>query len=129
MIRHSLLLGSGMAAIVCAASLAWSAAPPPASAFAHPAPEVNACDFLSATEVSEVLKANVRPGERNDDGLTNAGSYSSTCFWRVNPSAESTPDTRSSRPLYAILNLMSWPAGSGMSGKFLQDFRDAEKQD
>ena len=65
MISRSLLIGSGAAAILCAAGLGRSASPPAMSAFAHSAPEVNACDFLTASEVGDVLKANVRPGGVN----------------------------------------------------------------
>lgn len=126
-----IIAASSAALFLTAAGLVQSATTPPASAFKKPAPEVNACEFLTTAEVSAVLKADVKPGERSDDGHTNVGSYSSTCFWRVNapqePGQGSPP--AGARPLYAILNMMSWPPGSGMSGKFLQDFREAEKKD
>jgi len=105
------------------------AATPPSSSAKKAAPEINACEFLTSSEVSEVLTATVREGQRSDDGQTSIGSYSSTCFWRVASASDSAPQADPKRPLYAIVNMMSWPPGSGMSGRFLEDFRNAEKHE
>ena len=129
MLNRSAIAAYTAVLLLLTAGVGRSAAPAAGSAARAPAPEVNACELLSTAEVSTILKADVHPGQRSDDGRTNLGSYSSTCFWRVSAHPDTAPAASGTQPLFAILNLMSWPAGSGMSGKFLQDFRDAEKKE
>jgi hypothetical protein len=97
---------------------------------------INACALLTDGEVSAVLGARVSPGERHDSGTVksgeyvSAGTYSSTCLWRI--ASEGPPPSDPNLSLggasYAILNAMQWPAGSGQAKNFLQSFRDAAKQ-
>ncbi len=97
--------------------------------------EINACDFLKAEEVETVLKLKVEPGRRSDMGENEsgdeafAGSYTSTCLWRV--AAKGAQPADPNLPLggasFVVLNLMQWPTGSGGGKKFLQNFREAAK--
>jgi hypothetical protein len=94
-----------------------------------PAPAVNSCALLTERQVSQIMRVKVDPGVRNDSGrLSDApyeGSYSSTCTWRVSANQDAHDP---SRPLggasFAILTVISWPAGGGPA-MFLQSFRDA----
>jgi len=97
---------------------------------------INACTLLTDDEVAAVLGAKVNPGELHDSGTiesgsyVSAGTYSSTCLWRV--ASEGPPPSDPNLSLggasYAILNAMQWPAGSGQARNFLQSFRDAAKE-
>lgn len=88
--------------------------------------EIDACSFLTAAEVSAVLGVAVDEGARNDSGITRDNAYSSTCLWRVSTDRNKAD---ANKPLggasFAILNMMSWPAGTGAGRKYLDDFREA----
>jgi hypothetical protein len=90
----------------------------------------NACSLLTDRQVSEVMKMKVDPGIREDSGRLQGdsyqGAYSSTCIWK----AASDRDAHDlNRPLgganFAILTVISWPAGANGAAIFLQSFRDA----
>ena len=92
--------------------------------------EMDACALLSADEISAVVHFKVERGERKDSGRIHdgphRGAYSSTCLWKAAEDASANdPGLPLGGARFAILNLMSWPAGSRHAGKFLQDFRDA----
>lgn len=99
------------------------------------APPINACALLTDDEVASVLGKPVSPGERHDSGIirsgdyVSAGTYSSTCLWRVvgAGSSSSDPNLSLGGSSYAILNAMQWP-GVGQATNFLQSFRDSAKQ-
>lgn len=80
--------------------------------------QINACDMISAADVRRVIGVAVRTGDRQDDGITRDGAYSSTCYWGTNevPEAGGT---------YAILNMMFWPEGSEGPKQFLESFHEA----
>jgi hypothetical protein len=96
---------------------------------------INACTLLSDHEVAAVLGARVNPGEPHDSGTVesgdyvSAGTYSSTCLWRVASEGPqpSDPNLSLGGASYAILNAMQFPAGSGQARNFLQSFRDAAR--
>jgi hypothetical protein len=100
------------------------------------APPINACTLLTDDEVAAVLGARVNPGEPHDSGTiesgdyVSAGTYSSTCLWRVVSAGPPPQDPSLSLggASYAVLNAMQWPAGSGQAKNFLQSFRDAAKE-
>ncbi len=82
---------------------------------------INACDMISAADIERIIGVAVRRGDRRDDGMTRDGAYSSTCYWGTHevPEAGGT---------YAILNAMSWPAGSGGGKHFLESFHQAAEE-
>jgi hypothetical protein len=94
--------------------------------------EMNACALMSDDEIAAVAHFKVEHGVRKDSGQIGdgayKGSYSSTCLWKA---AEDQDASNPNLPLggarFAILNVMSWPAGSHAAAKFLQDFRDAAR--
>ena len=89
-------------------------------------PVVNACEFLTAAEVSTATGLPAQAGSRRDAGPETNGAYSSTCIW-VLDREDVTADPMA--PLggrsFVILNVMRWPDGSGRADSFLQAFRDA----
>jgi hypothetical protein len=94
--------------------------------------EVNACTLLSADEIAAVVHFKVEDGVRNDSGRLRSdpydGSYSATCLWKASQDhAANDPNLPLGGARFAILNLMSSPAGSRQAAKFLQGFRDAAK--
>jgi hypothetical protein len=103
--------------------------------FAGPAkadvPEQNACSLIAKEEVAAIVGGKVEAAERNDSGKTDDGAYSSTCLWKVTGLAPlpAKPNAPFGGASFAMLNTISWPAGSGMAKKYLEDFRDAGKQD
>jgi hypothetical protein len=95
------------------------------------APQQNACTLIAKEEVAQVTGGTVEAADRRDDGKTEDGAYSSTCVWKVTglPALPAKPDAPFGGASFAMLNTISWPAGSGMAKKYLEDFRDAAKQD
>jgi hypothetical protein len=94
------------------------------------APNVNSCALLTDRQVSEVMNMKVDPGVRDDsgrlDGSAYEGSYSSTCTWRVSADRDAhDPTLALGGASFAILTIISWPAGADGPAKFLQSFRDA----
>lgn len=86
---------------------------------------VNACTLLREAEITRVLGVPVAPGKRDDSGEVSGapatpGTYSSTCFWRVNAPF-------GGHEAYAILNVMKWTAGPDDAHRFLQSFWDAAR--
>jgi hypothetical protein len=96
---------------------------------------VNACTLLDAGELSAVLQSPVGVGERHDSGFVKgdervpAGTYSSTCLWRLGaagaPAASEQPALATGS--YVILNVLQWPRGSGGARRFLDEFIEAAK--
>lgn len=105
----------------------------PAGVGAEATPQIptpNSCGLLTDRQVSEAMNMKVDPGVREDsgqlDGAAYEGAYSSTCVWKALQDRDAHDPTR---PLgganFAILTLISWPAGGNGPAKFLQSFRDA----
>lgn len=92
----------------------------------HRPTPINACALLSSAAVSEATGFTAHPGDRRDSGYESNGSYSSTCLWileRENSSFDQAAPLRGRS--FVILNVMSWPRGSGLADSFLQAFREA----
>lgn len=94
-------------------------------------PASNACTLIAKEDVAKIVGGTVEAAERNDDGKTEDGAYSSTCVWKVTglPALPAKPNAPFGGAAFAMLNTITWPAGSGMAKKYLEDFRDAAKQD
>ena len=94
-------------------------------------PQQNACTLISKEEVAKIVGGTVEAADRNDSGMTEDGAYSSTCVWKVTGLAPlpAKPDAPFGGASFAMLNTISWPAGSGVAKRYLEDFRDAAKQD
>ena len=94
-------------------------------------PQQNACTLIAKEEVAKVTGGTVEAADRRDDGKTDDGAYSSTCVWKVTglPALPAKPNAPFGGAAFAMLNTISWPAGSGQAKKYLEDFRDAAKQD
>jgi hypothetical protein len=94
-------------------------------------PESNACTLIAKEEVGKIVGGTVESAERNDDGKTEDGAYSSTCVWKVTglPALPAKANAPFGGASFVMLNTITWPAGSGMAKKYLEDFRDAAKQD
>lgn len=96
---------------------------------------IDACALLSDKEVASMLKLNVEPADRRDDGkLDNRpgyeGSYSSTCVWRVSEDKDKdSVDLPMAGMRFAILNAITWPKDSGKAANFLKSFYDAAEAD
>ncbi|HEY6644826.1 hypothetical protein [Povalibacter sp.] len=88
------------------------------------APAINACELLSAAEITSAIGVSVTEGRRRDDGRQADGSYSSACLWMIQ--ARPPADPRARR--FVILNVMQWPEGRDMSRRYLQAFRDSAEQ-
>jgi len=97
--------------------------------------QIDACGFLTDSEVAELAHATTEPGERHDDGALQSGEYavpgtfSSTCLWKL--SEAGAPDVSAPSfegASYVILNVMQWPKGSGQARHFLESFRDAARR-
>jgi hypothetical protein len=95
------------------------------------APAQDACALIAEDAVAAVVGGKVETAERKDSGTTDDGAYSSTCLWMVTggPPLPAKPNAPFEGRSFAMLNTISWPAGSGMAKKYLEDFRDAAKQD
>ena len=94
-------------------------------------PASNACDLIAKEDVAKIVGGTVETAERNDDGKTEDGAYSSTCVWKVAglPALPAKPNAPFGGAAFAMLNTIAWPPGGGMAKKYLEDFRDAAKQD
>lgn len=94
-------------------------------------PASNACTLIAKDEVAKVVGGSVVSADRMDDGKTEDGAYSSTCVWKVTglPALPAKPNAPFGGAAFAMLNTITWPAGSGMAKKYLEDFRDAAKQE
>lgn len=106
------------------------AAAPMARSESAPAAEtlrIDACELLESAEIAEVVGRPVGPGERRGAGHEANGAYSSLCLWTIG--ATSADEQDPAAPLagysFVMLHVMRWPAGSGLSGGYLQAFRDA----
>lgn len=102
-----------------------------ASAAYAEVPPSNACTLIAKEDVAKIVGGAVDSAERNDDGQTQDGAYSSTCVWKVTglPPLPAKPNAPFGGAAFAMLNTITWPAGSGQARKYLEDFRDAAKQD
>ena len=89
--------------------------------------EVDACALLNSAEVARVIGLPVSSGVRRDQGLQPNGSYSSTCVWTIDIKLKEPVNPRA--PLggrsFVILNVIRWPAGSGLARTFLEGFHVA----
>jgi hypothetical protein len=114
-----------------APALLLAVAAPAAPAVGPSGAALNACALITAEEVSSVLGAKVGPADRKDSGTTSDGAWSSTCLWKVEGAAKTSPDPAS--PFggagFAILNAITWPGGADAARKYLDDFRDAARND
>jgi hypothetical protein len=87
---------------------------------------IDACSLLRTAELEEAVGQSVAAGVRSDSGYVPNGSYSSTCVWQITLYAGNPDDRRPpGREQFVILNAMQWPDNSGLSGAFLDSFRDA----
>ena len=116
----AILAVAGLVGVGLAVALVAQLAPPDQSAAGGPT-RINACDMISAADIERVAGIAIRSGDRRDDGITRDGAYSSTCYWGTNEVAEAGGT-------YAILNAMSWPAGSGGGKQFLESFHQAAEE-
>jgi hypothetical protein len=112
-------------AVIAVATLAIS------SAARADVPESNACTLIAKEDVAKIVGGAVETAERHDDGKTEDGAYSSTCVWKVTglPPLPAKPNAPFGGAAFAMLNTITWPAGSDLAKKYLEDFRDAAKQD
>jgi hypothetical protein len=94
-------------------------------------PPSNACTLIAKEDVARIVGGAVDTADRMDDGKTEDGAYSSTCVWKVTglPPLPAKPNAPFGGAAFAMLNTITWPAGSGQAKKYLEDFRDAAKQD
>jgi hypothetical protein len=90
-----------------------------------PTPEINACALLTAAEISSAIGMAVDGGRRQDDGMQEDGQYSSSCIWMIEPNQPRDPAAKLGGRRFVILNVMQWPEGRNLAGKFLQAFRDS----
>lgn len=90
--------------------------------------EINACELLTAAEISTAIGLPVGNGRRQDEGLSRDGQYSSSCIWTIEPgkAPDVTAPARGRR--FVILNAQRWPAGGDMAKKFLQAFHDSAEK-
>jgi len=97
---------------------------------AEPVKERNACSLVSSADIASVTGGQVRPGERNDSGTVERGGYSATCLWKIDglPKLQKDGEPFEGTP-FVMLNTIDWPAGGGMAKKYVEDFRDAARQD
>lgn len=107
------------------------------AAFAASAPaaetgkRADACALLTAEEVAAVVGGKVAPGMPNDSGEVTGGGYSTTCLWKIegDPVKSAAPEAPFGGARFAILNAITWPAGSGLAHKYVNDFYQAAKDD
>jgi len=122
MIRNAPFLACLLATLVVAV-------PSAAAERESPLNGVNACSLLDAEAITKVVGLPVEPGIRRDSGREKNGSYSSTCLWVIHFAGSEAPDPDA--PLggrsFAILNVLTWQAGSGLAGTFLDAFQEAAK--
>jgi hypothetical protein len=90
----------------------------------------DACSLVTADEVAAVTGGKVEAGQRNDSGTTDEGGYSSTCVWKVTglPPLPAKPGAPFGGAAFAMVNTITWPVGSGMAKKYLDDFWKAAEQ-
>jgi hypothetical protein len=108
--------------VLCALAIAGGSQAAPASP--------SACSLIDKDEVAAAVGGKIEAAEPNDSGTTEDGAYSSTCLWKVTglPALPAKPDAPFNGAAFAMLNTITWPAGSGLAKKYLEDFRDAAKQ-
>ena len=108
--------------VLCALAMAGGSQAAPASP--------SACALIDKDEVAAAVGGKIEAAEPNDAGTTEDGAYSSTCLWKVTGLAPlpAKPDAPFNGAAFAMLNTITWPAGSGLAKKYLEDFRDAAKQ-
>ena len=101
-----------------------------AACAAEPVKERNACSLISPADIASVTGGQVMVGERNDSGAVDQGGYSATCLWKIDglSKLQKEGEPFGGAP-FVMLNTIDWPAGSGMAKKYVEDFRDAAKQD
>ena len=115
---------------IAVAALALAGLAPVSGARAD-VPESNACTLIAKEDVAKVVGGTVETADRRDDGKTEDGAYSSTCVWKVTglPPLPAKPNAPFGGAAFAMLNTITWPVGSGQAKKYLEDFRDAAKQE
>jgi hypothetical protein len=90
----------------------------------------NACSLISADEVSAIIGAKVAAADREDTGTTRDGAWSSTCLWKLAGGPRSSdPSAPFGGVGFAMLNTITWPGGPDAARKYLEDFRDAARND
>jgi hypothetical protein len=120
--------------VLIASTILFSMAAAKAPAGTHhrvaAAPPIDPCALLTDNQVSDVIEMRVDPGFREDTGRLDSsgyqGSYSATCVWMVRSDSASRDSVRPwGKASFAVLAVISWPAGSEGPAEFLQSFRDA----
>ncbi len=116
-VRTGVVLLGAVCGVVACGGRAWSAPP-------------SACSLIAKDDVAAVVGGTIAVSEQNDAGATEGEAYSSTCLWKVTggPVLPAKPDAPFGGASFVILNTITWPAGSGLAKKYLEDFRDAAKQ-
>jgi hypothetical protein len=113
--------------LVCSAGIGASHTIATENGIAAPMPKLDACALLTAAEVANIVGGKVGDGVPNDSGTINDGAYSATCVWKL-PTAgnvEIDPDVPLKNVSFAMLNAISWPAGSAGAKDYLESFRNA----
>ena len=88
---------------------------------------IDACKLLTAEEIGQVIGKKVGVAISRE-GAEAEGSVSSVCIWRVaEDSDRSTVDAPLQGSNYVMLNAWSWEPGNPGPANFLQEFRDAAK--
>jgi hypothetical protein len=113
--------------IAMTVALMSGAALPVAQAAQSPL-EINACELLTAAEITAAIGLPVDQGRRQDEGMSRDGQYSSSCIWMIEPgkAPDQTAPGRGRR--FVILNAMQWPEGKDMAKKFLEAFHESAEK-
>ena len=97
-------------------------------AFADAPKPVDACTLLTVDEIASVTGQKVGQAIARE-GAAAEGSAPSVCIWRVaSDSDRATVDAPLQGSNYVMLNAVSWVPGNPGPTKFVQEFRDAAKQ-
>jgi hypothetical protein len=93
-------------------------------------PKVAACTLLDSAEVASIVGVKANVGVPSDTGTINDGAYSATCVWRLSTAANGAidPDAPLRNANFAMLNVISWPAGSTGAKDYLESFRHAAQE-
>ena len=102
-------------------------APMASDAKTEPAP-IDACKLLSSEDIAAITGKKVGAPIPTGAGTSeDGGSYSSTCVWKIPGDDSATVDAPLQGKNFAMLNAWSWTPGNDGARKFVQDFRDASK--
>ena len=100
----------------------------PLPALADAPKPIDACKLLTADEIAHVTGQKVGQAIPREDAAEE-GSVGSVCIWRVaTDSSRATVDALLQGSNYVMLDARSWLPGNPGPAKFVQEFRDAAKQ-